>query len=318
MPRHDARPKRDIAAEVTAIIIDRLECGVPPWRRPWRTTGGGSPLRHQGARYSGINRLILWALGDSQGYRSCYWMTYRQAEELGGQVRRGEQGAPSIYFNAVTRQTENADTGETEQRMVRFMRHYTVFCADQIDGLPAHFYPAEVEVDPPPPSVRQAAIDDFFAAIPSAVRRGGDRAFFAPGPDIIQLPFAAAFRSADEDASTSAHEHVHWTGHPARLARQFGKRFGDRAYAFEELVAEIGAGMICADLGLAPDIHDGHASYVYHWLQVLRADKTAIITAAAKAEQAYAYLKAFSSTVSVDDGEEVDVEGVDIDQRVAT
>ncbi len=299
--RRPNAPKRDIAAEVTAIIIDRLEKGVPPWKRPWRTRGGGGPpLRHQGKPYSGINRLLLWAIGDSMGYRSRYWMTYTQADALGGQVRRGEKASPSIYFNSVSREVENSHTGATEQRMIRFMRFYTVFSADQIDGLPAHYYPPAVPDAAPDPSERQAAIDAFFAAIPSNVRRGGDRAYFSPEADYIQLPLPSAFRSADHEATTNAHEHVHWTGHEARLARTFGKRFGDKAYAFEELVAEIGAGMVCADLDLPNELHDSHASYVHHWLTILRGDKTAIITAAARAEAAYRYLADFSIPAEAD------------------
>lgn len=299
--RRPHTPKRDIAAEVTAIIIDRLEKGMPPWKRPWHTHGtGGPPLRYQGKPYSGVNRLLLWAIGDSMGYRSRYWMTYAQAEALGGQVRRGQKASPSIYFNSVSRQVENTTTGATEQRMIRFMRFYTVFSADQIDGLPAHYYPPTVPDAPPEPSARQAAIDAFFAAVPSDVRRGGSRAYFSPGGDYIQLPLPSAFRSADHEATTSAHEHVHWTGHEARLARAFGKRFGDKAYAFEELVAEIGAGMVCADLGLPNELHDSHASYVHHWLTILRGDKTAIITAAARAEAAYRYLAGFSTPTEVD------------------
>lgn len=161
--------------------------------------------------------------------------------------------------------------------------------------LPAYFYPGTDSADPVDPSARQDAIDAFFGAIPVMVRHGGDRAFFQPTFDYIQMPHLRSFKTMDHYASVRAHETTHWSGATARLARTFGKRFGDQAYAFEELVAEIGSGLICAQLGLPNELHDNHASYVAHWLGILRADKTAIIHAAAKAEQAFNYLLAFRS-----------------------
>ena len=284
---------RDVAAEITALIIAKLEAGVPPWRRPWRAGGGGRPRRHCGAAYTGINALYLWAVGDARGYRSRYWMTFRQALELGGHVRRGETGSHSVFYSSMRRTETDKRTGEEVDRSIRFLRAYTVFCADQIDGLPNRYYPEEARAEPIAPSRRQAAIDDFFAAVPACVRHGGDRAFYDAASDRIQLPAPGAFASGDHYASVRAHETVHWTGGAARLDRRFGKRFGDQAYAFEELVAEIGAGFVCADLDLPVALHDDHASYVHHWLGILRGDNSAIIHAAAKAEQALSLLRSF-------------------------
>ena len=291
------RASRDVAAEITDLIIRKLEEGVAPWSRPWRCHGaGGRPLRHCGTPYQGINTLYLWALGDAQGFRSRYWMTSRQAEALGAHVRRGEEGALSVYYSSFKKQETNLATGRDVERNIRFLRHYLVFNADQIDGLPAWFYTPEEPELPAAPSERQAAIDAFFAAIPAEVHHGGGRAYFNPTFDYIQLPERTAFRTMDLYASTRCHETVHWSGSASRLARTFGKRFGDNAYAFEELVAEIGAGLCCADLGLPNVLHDAHASYVAHWAGILRGDKSAIIHAAAKAEQAFAYLKSFGVT----------------------
>ncbi|KKW90247.1 ArdC family protein, partial [Sphingobium chungbukense] len=232
------RSSRDVAAEITNLIIRKLEEGVPPWSRPWRWNGaGGRPLRHCGTPYQGINVLYLWAIGDAQGYRSRYWMTYRQAEALGGHVRKGEAGSISVYYSSFKKREEHPETGQEVERSIRFLRHYIVFNADQIDGLPAYFYPPVEPEQPIVPSERQAAIDAFFAAIPADVRHGGNRAYFTPTFDHIQLPNRTAFRSMDHYASTRCHETVHWSGHASRLARTFGKRFGDKAYAFEELVA---------------------------------------------------------------------------------
>ncbi len=287
--------RRDIAAEITNLIITKIEAGVAPWQRSWSGAGSGRtrPLRHNGEAYSGINCLYLWAVGEDAGYASSTWMTYNQAAALGGQVRRGEKGSISVYFNSINKTETDRQTGEESAKSVRFMRSYTVFNCDQIDGLPPHYTPsAEPEVIEP--SLRQAAIDAFFAAIPADVRYGGDRAFFSPTQDFIQVPREGCFISQDHLASTLGHEMVHWSGHKDRLARTFGKRFGDDAYAFEEIVASIGQSYICAELDLPTSLHDSHASYVDHWLRVLKADKTAIIHAASKAEAAVRYLSAFS------------------------
>jgi antirestriction protein ArdC len=288
--------RRDVAAEITNLIIAKIEAGVLPWTRSWSGGGGsgGRPLRFNGQAYSGVNCLYLWAVGADADYLSPYWMTFKQAAALGGQVRRGENGSLSIFFNAVNKAETDVSTGEESSRLIRFMRHYIVFNADQIDGLPPHYAPsAEPEIVAP--SARQAAIDTYFSAIPSEVRYGGDKAFFSPSHDFIQMPHKGAFTSQDAFASTLAHETVHWSGHTDRLARTFGKRFGDDAYAFEEIVASIGQAFICADLDLPSTLHDSHASYVDHWLKVLKGDKTAIIHAASKAEQAVKYLTAFSA-----------------------
>jgi antirestriction protein ArdC len=294
MPRTD-RPARDVAAEITDLIIRRIEEGVPPWTRPWNAEGaGGRPLRHCGTEYTGINSIYLWALADAHGYRSRFWMTYRQAEQLGAHVRKGERGASSIYYSSFSKTEEDPATGEEKHRSIRFMRHYTVFCADQIDGLPEYFYIHDEAPEPIDPSARQTVIDAFFGAIPAEVRYGGVKAFYSPTLDYIQMPEPGAFKSMDHFASVRAHESAHWSGHSSRLARTFGRRFGDDAYSVEELVAEMCSGFVCAELGLPNELHDSHASYVAEWLRVLRADSTAVIHAAAKAEQAFKYLRAFS------------------------
>lgn len=138
-------PKRDVAQDITNLILSKIEAGTLPWRRPWKKTGmGGAPLRANGVPYTGINRLYLWAVADSLGHGSRYWMTYRQAQELGGQVRKGESAEPSIYFNSTSKTEIDQATGEESSRTIRFMRAYSVFNASQIEGLPVHFYPDPV------------------------------------------------------------------------------------------------------------------------------------------------------------------------------
>ena len=291
--------KRDIAAEISNLIISKIESGTLPWRRPWTLTGsdageGGRPLRANGVPYTGINAVYLWAVGDALGYRSRYWMTYKQAKDLGAQVRRGEKSSLSVFFNSTQKTVVDKITGDEATKSIRFMRSYAIFNADQIDDLPERFRPDALMLEKPSPSERQAAIDAFFDPIAIEVRHGGDRAFYSPGGDYVQMPPKAAFRSSDHHAATLAHELGHATGATHRLGRTFGKRFGDRAYAFEELIADCTSGIICAELGLPCELHDSHASYIEGWLKILKADKTAIITAAAQAEKAYKWLAAFS------------------------
>jgi antirestriction protein ArdC len=179
--------------------------------------------------------------------------------------------------------------------LIRFLRHYIVYNADEIDGLPTYYYPRDVPPTPALLSHRQGAIDAFFAPIPAKVRWGGDEAYYSPSRDEICLPYPGSFRSADHLASCRAHETAHWSGAPTRLNRTFGKRFGDHAYGMEELAAELTAASVCAQLGLPSELHDSHASYLGHWIDTLRADHSAIFTVAGKAEQAFAYLAAFSA-----------------------
>ncbi|WP_103727523.1 ArdC family protein [Novosphingobium sp. HII-3] len=289
--------KRDIAQEITNLIIEKIEQGVLPWRRPWRTFGAeGRPLRAGGQAYTGINSILLWAIADGNGHRSRFWMTGRQAQELGGRVLKSARAAPSVYFNTMRKAVGPTLAGEDGGvRFIRFMRSYLVYNCDDIEGLPARFYPDPLEMVAPSPSEHQAAIDAFFGPIPIDMRQGGNRAYYSPGGDYVQMPPKAAFISSDHHAATLAHELAHATGASHRLAREFGRRFGDKAYAFEEVVADMTSGMICSDLGLPCELHDSHASYISHWVNILKADKSAIITAAAKAEQAYKWLASWSA-----------------------
>ena len=286
------KPRQDVYTRVTNRIIADLEKGVRPWMKPWNAEHAAGritrPLRHNGTPYQGINILMLWSAAATQGYSAPIWMTYRQARELGAHVRKGETGELVVYANTFTRTAENENGEETEEH-VPFLKGYTVFNVDQIEGLPAHYHQvAEPVLDP---VARIDHAERFFAGTGAAVRHGGNQAFYAGGSDHIQMPPFESFRDAESYYATLAHEVTNWTKHPSRLDRDFGrKRWGDAGYAREELVAELGAAFLASDLEITPEVREDHAAYIESWLQVLHNDKRAIFSAAAHAQRAVDYL----------------------------
>lgn len=281
--------RQDVYTRVTQKIVADLESGVRTWMKPW--TGGeasfGLPLRHCGTPYRGINVLLLWSEALEHGYASSKWMTYRQAQELGGQVRKGQHGSLVVYADRFTK-TEADENGQDVEREIPFMKGYNVFNVEQIDGLPERFYDRPA-VNLPKMQLIEAA-EAFCSATGANIQHGGNMAFYAPGPDVIRLPHPEAFKDAESYTATKAHELTHWTAHESRLARTLGKRFGDDAYAAEELVAELGSAFLCSILGIAPEVREDHAQYLDHWLKVLKSDKRAVFTAAAHAQRAVDYL----------------------------
>jgi antirestriction protein ArdC len=288
--------KKDVYTRVTNRIISDLENGVRSWMKPWNAAHPagsiGKPLRHNGIPYQGMNILLLWCEAMEKGYSAPLWMTYKQAQELGGQVRGGETGSLVVYANSIKR-TETDEQGEDFERSIPFLRGYTVFNIEQIDALPAHYYAPPK--DPLPLAERIESADRFMTGTGASISHGGDRAFYAPGPDRVQLPAFEAFRDKESYYATVLHELTHWSGHKSRLDRDLNNRFGDSGYAREELVAELGAAFLCADLGITPEVRDDHAAYLGHWLDVLREDKRAIFSAAAHAQRAADYLTALQS-----------------------
>lgn len=287
--------KPDLYTRVTDKIIADLEKGNLTWLQPWQAGHAAGaisrPLRANGKPYQGINVLMLWAAAMEQGFSCPIWLTYKQAHEIGGQVRKGEKGSLVVYSNTITL-TETSEEGEETAKKIPFLKGYTVFNAGQIDGLPGHFY-----ATPEPQQSRielMEAVDHFFLNTGAVIRHGGDRAYYSPVTDHVQMPPAAAFRDGESYHATLAHEMTHWTKHPARLNRDFGrKRWGDEGYAMEELVAEIGAAFLCADLGITPETREDHAAYIASWLIALKNDKRAIFTAASHAQRAVDHLHGY-------------------------
>ncbi|MCF1450185.1 DUF1738 domain-containing protein [Agrobacterium vitis] len=294
----------DVYERITNAIIAQLEAGTRPWMQPW--IGGAParrPLRHNGVPYSGINTIILWMAAVECGYQSSFWMTYKQASELGTQVRKGEKASTVVYAGAIER-TDESDAGNEIRQRIPFLKSYSVFNADQIDGLPEHYYAKPEAPAALPPKERLPHVDAFFANLGADIREGGNKAFYRPSEDFIQIPHFNDFVSAEAHAATLAHECIHWTKGKGRLERDFGRKdWGDQGYAREELVAELGSVFLSADLGLAIEPRDDHAAYIAGWLTVLKNDKRAIFQAASYAEKAVTYLHSFQPNTAADEGQ---------------
>ena len=280
---------RDHYADVTAKIIAALDSGVPPWRCQWDKTKAGGPMMPQnattGARYRGINTLILggsmmaFANGDAR------WATYKQAAEQGWQVQAGSRGTTGYFYKRL-----EVDGGDGEDgRFIPMLRSFTLFHASQIDGIPSYM-PPTIEEAPWREPEAAAIIADNSGAV---IHIGGDRAFYSPSTDHIQLPPVFAFHSAASIASVKLHELGHWTGHPSRLKRDLKNKFGSHDYAREELRAEIATVMICSELGIGDCEFTNGAAYIADWASKLREDKKEIFRAASDAQRIADYLLAF-------------------------
>ena len=275
------RNRRDIYQEVTDTVIAALEQGVVPWSCPWDRRSNHSLLPSNattGRPYNGINVLLLWVTAHLRGYPDSRWLTFKQAQAAGGQVRKGEKGTLCTFWR--TYEATN-DAGELEKRFV--LRHFNVFNIAQVDGLEDEAEAAE----PVDPVDGFEACADVLQASGATVHHGGDRACYLPTADVIHMPPASAFRSVRDYWSTLGHELVHWTGHTSRLDSLGAS--DEAAYAFEELVAEMGSAFLNAQLGVGLEGMQ-HPSYIDHYLQVLRSDKRALMRAATAARKASEFL----------------------------
>ncbi|MGC2468018.1 MAG: zincin-like metallopeptidase domain-containing protein [Candidatus Acidiferrum sp.] len=290
--------RQDVYTRITGQIVADLEKGVRPWVKPWNAEHAAGritrPLRHNGQPYSGINILSLWMSATAQNFAAPIWMTFRQALELDAHVRKGEKGSLVVYANSITRTEHDEKSGEDVEREIPFLKAYSVFNVEQIDGLPEIYYAkAAATLDP---VARIDRAEKFFAATGFDIRHGGLSAFYSFANDYIQMPPFESFRDAESFYGTLAHETTHATAHKARLDRDFGgHRFGSNAYAMEELVAELGAAFLCADLEIATEAREENASYLAHWLEILKGDNRAIFTAAAHAQRAADFIHKFSA-----------------------
>jgi antirestriction protein ArdC len=286
----------DLYAHVTNTIVAAIEAGGTSFSLPWQRTGLGEILPINAATcqaYNGINIVSLWATAMDRGYERGLWATYRQWISLGAQVRKGERGSCVVFYKQYEVEPDQDDTDDDGLR--RFARASFVFNATQVDGFELPGIP-----DLPPVERLQRA-ESLIAQSGAIVEHGGEQAYYSRSRDCIHMPDERLF--AAEDASKRSedyyavlfHELTHWTGVENRLDRLLGKRFGDHAYAMEELVAELGSAFLCGSLSITPQPRADHAGYIAHWLDAMKADKRAIFSAAAKASEAVAYLRGLRS-----------------------
>lgn len=295
-----AKPRRDLHADITGRIVKQLEDGAAPWVQQW-TKGNarfsGMPRNAVSKRkYSGINVLLLWLAGEQ--YASTEWLTFKQAKDLGGSVRKGEKGTEVVFYKKLQYVEQNEETGEDETRTPLMMRSYTVFNVEQCEGLPERYQakPQAVEkID------RGELCGEFLGAVydtGAVVRHEGHRAFYQPGTDVVYMPKLEDFQDCAAYQNTLAHELVHWTGHKSRLDRDLsGACAVDNRRAFEELVAELGAAFTASEFGIEGDLR--HAGYLASWIKLLKDDPKALFRAASRASKAVEYLYPSSDKVTV-------------------
>lgn len=294
MTKKSESDRADIYTRITDRIVEDLEQGVRPWMKPWSAADPHSriarPMRHNGLPYSGMNVLLLWSEQVSRGFSSSMWMTFKQALELGGAVRKGETGLTVVFASRFTKSVADGN-GNDVDREIPFLKAYSVFNIEQIDGLPDTYYTPPAKVRDPVERIERA--DLFFRNTGAVIRHGGNQAYYSPIMDYIQMPPFEAFRDAAGYAAVLSHEATHWTAAAHRVGRDLSRYAKDRTdRAREELIAELGSCFLCADLGIAPELEPrlDHSYYLQSWLSVLANDKRAIFQAAAHAQRAVSFL----------------------------
>jgi antirestriction protein ArdC len=296
--------------EITTKIIAELEAGRLPWVQPWGASSVAAGLAlprnaTTGRRYSGINVLILWGSVVERGFSGQSWLTFRQALSLGGNVRKGERGTTVVYADRFVPGEERERAQETgkDARTIHFLKRFTVFNAEQCDGLPEGIAAAAPPVDA---ALIEPGVQALIDAAKVDLRIGGERAYYDVAGDFVRVPPPQAYFQPIDWHRTALHELGHWSGAAHRLARDLAGGFGSKKYAQEELVAEMAAAFTCASLGIVPTVR--HADYIGAWLDILREDNRAIIRAASAASKAADYLLAFGSDVAPASSETTEAE----------
>jgi len=297
------RDRTNLYSEITDKIIAELEAGRVPWVQPWGTAAAKAPLAmpknaSTGRTYSGINVLLLWGAVVERGFAGQSWLTFRQALSLGGNVRKGERGTTVVYadrFVPEDAKKRAAETGDDPQA-IPFLKRFTVFNVEQCENLPNGI---AASAPPVPAGLIEPRVEALIQATGIDFRIGGDRAYYVPAHDYVQVPPPQAYFEPVNWHRTALHELGHATGHASRLGRDFSGSFGSKKYAFEELIAEINAAFCCASLGIVPTVR--HADYIGSWLEVLREDNRAIVRAASQASKAADWLLAFAPDDADDD-----------------
>jgi antirestriction protein ArdC len=289
--------KDNIYREITDKIIAELERGIVPWVQPW-TSGKqlcplGLPVNGLTRRsYSGINILLLWSALEEKGFASLYWLTFKQCIAMGGSVRKGEHGTHVYFADKFVPQKEQqrAKDEGNDPSAIHFLKRYTVFNAEQCEGLPVGLFGT---VEPRQPREIVPEAEALIGATGADFRVGGDQAFYVPSEDFIRIPNQTSYPDQINYYRTAFHELGHWTGHKSRLDRNLTTKFGTVDYAREELVAEMATAFVCASLGIVPTVR--HADYIGNWLQVLKEDARAIVKAASLASKACDFILQFKA-----------------------
>ena len=302
---HHTSKGPDVYQRVTDSIIASIENGAGEWQCPWSQSQAMPVNATTKRRYNGINVVMLWCISGENGWPHG-WASYKQWRDAGAQVRKGERGTTVVFYKSLDRDRRDGsgavvtgDNGEPEVDRIRIARAFTVFNAAQVDG----YEPEPVPERPLFERIENA--ERFVTNTGAIVRHGGEQAFYRPSADLIKMPDREGFTGTETSTAqegyygTILHELTHWTGPEKRCARDLGKRFGREAYAAEELVAELGAAFLCSELGITAQPRPDHAQYIAHWLAILKGDKRAIFTAAAKAQQAVEYLASLQTAVPV-------------------
>ncbi|MDK9770104.1 ArdC family protein [Vibrio sp. B181a] len=280
------KTNRDFYQDVTNQIIEALELGIKPWSCPWdMTQSSGIPSNSDtGKEYQGMNIMLLWMSAQMNRFSSSQWLTFKQAKSLGGQVRKGEKGTHIFFYKQVEKKSKDL---KDENDTYSMLKTYVVFNLDQIDGIDSENNMENVVRDD---VTLVDEVECFIDSLGAKISYSGQKAFYRPSTDEVVIPERQRFHSTDDLYATIMHELTHWTGHSTRLDRDNKGKFGSKDYAFEELIAELGAAFLMADFGFIGKVQ--HESYIASWLEVLKNDKRYIFKAAAQASKAHQYLKA--------------------------
>lgn len=289
----------DVYQKITDQIVAAIEKGATHFEMPWhRDVARTFPTNVlTGNPYNGVNILALWASAELSGYETGLWGTFKQWRLLDASVRKGEKASAVVFYKETRREVWNKDTGKKEMERYLFARSTAVFNADQVEG----WEPEKPEIDNPVQIVEQA--EAFVVGTGADIRYGGDSAYYNPKADYIQIPAQERFTGTATSTPTESyyatqfHELTHWTGHKSRCDRDLSQRFGEEAYAMEELVAELGAAFLCSDLRITNVPRPDHAGYLANWLKVLKSDKRAIFSASRKAGDAKDFLVSLQPSV---------------------
>ncbi len=288
------KPRRDLYAEITAKLVAAIEADPGKPQMPWRRSQAPLwiPVNALTRKpYRGINVVSLWVAAEAQNFGTNVWATYAQWQQLGAQVRKGEKSSLIVKYGEYEVEPA-ADVHEDDDGKRLYLRGYNVFSAAQVDG-----YTLPDAPPPLPPVERIAIAEAFVAATGAMVKYGGDRAFYSPSTDHIQMPDDTSWTgtdtmtAAESHAAVKCHEVIHWSSHSSRLNRELGKRFGDKQYCAEELIAEVGSCLLAATLGITPDVRADHAQYLAQYFDLMKSDSKAIFSAAAAAARAVDFLQ---------------------------